>query len=184
MSTSESLFDNKEIEAELPSEAIQWSNAIKTISSIKPKEKQMYIYKPVITYDRFTVNEIKNITSPNDLLELFRSQLLGPTEKVGCLFLSPRNDIIERFVFAVMTNGTVDQSAVYPREIFKMAILNHATRLILCHNHPSNHAGPSLADYSITKVLKDGAKLIGIDLLDHIIITEDSYYSFQEQGEL
>lgn len=184
MSNSESLFDNNETDTDLPLEAIRLSKALKTISSTKPKGNQMYIYKPVITYDRFTVNEIKNITSPNDLLELFRSQLLGPTEKVGCLFLSPRNDVIERFVFAVMSNGTVDQSAVYPREIIKMAILNHSTRLILCHNHPSNHAGPSLADYSITKVLKDGAKLIGIELLDHIIITEDSYYSFQEKGEI
>jgi len=179
MSNSESLI---EPEAELPKEAIQWSDAIKKIANIEPKANQMYIYKPTIQYDRFKVNEIKNITSPKDLLELFRAQLLGPIEKVGCLFLSPRNDVIEKSVFAVVSEGTVDQAPIYPREIFKLAILNHSSRIIIAHNHPSNNASPSLADHSITKVLKEGAKLLALDFLDHIIITEDSYYSFQEQG--
>lgn len=174
---------NSEVDIKLPMEAIRYSNTIKTICNIQTKgKKQMYIYRPVITYDRFKVNEIKNISSPQDLLELFRSQLLGPTEKVACLFLSPRNDLIEKIIFSVMTHGTVDQSAVYPREIIKMAILLNASRIILCHNHPSGSAFPSTADHSITKVMKDSAKLVGIELLDHIVITEDSYFSFQEQN--
>ena len=182
MSNSESLFDYIESEADLPLEAIQFSNAIKTINQIKPKGKQIYIYRPVITYDRFTVSEIKDVSSPSAVLELFRSQILGPIEKVACLFLNSRNDIVERFIFSVMSNGTVDQSAFYPREVIKMAILNNSSRIIICHNHPSNHAGPSTADHAISKVMKESAKLLGIELLDHIIITEDSYYSFQEQN--
>lgn len=183
MSSLESITKDNEADAVLPPESLRFSNAIKEISSIQPKKgKQMYIYKPEIIYHRMTVNEIKNVSNPNEVLELFRSQILGPVEKVACLFLNSRNDIIERFIFSVMTIGTVDQSAVYPREIIKMAILNNSSRIILCHNHPSNHTNPSPADYAITKVMKDGAKLLGIDLLDHIIIGEDNYYSFQEQN--
>jgi DNA repair protein RadC len=155
---------------------------IKTINQIQPKGKMMYIYRPVITYDRLTVNEIKNVSNPSEVLELFRSQILGPVEKVACLFLNSRNDVLERFVFSVMTNGTVDQSAVYPREIIRMAILNNSSRIIMAHNHPTGHASPSPADHAITKIMKDSAKLLGLELLDHIIITEDTHYSFQEQN--
>jgi DNA repair protein RadC len=183
MSSLESIIENNEVDADLPFMAIQYSNAIKAINQIQPKGNQMYIYKPEIIYHRMTVNEVKHITEPKEIADLFRSQISGPIEKVAVIFyLNCRNDIVDRILFSDMFCGTVDQCQLYPSQIFKMAILNNSSRIILAHNHPSGHLSPSKGDIEITKVIKDGGKLLGIDLLDHLIISEDGFYSFQEQG--
>ena len=171
-----------ETDSALPIEALRFSNAIKEINSIQPKGNKMYIYKPEITYQKFAVNEIKSISDPAEVFAFFKNEILGPVEKVACLFLNGRNNIIDKFIFAEMFTGTVDQCQVYPRDIFKMAILTNSSRVIVCHNHPTGSTSPSNADKEITRILKDGAKLLGLNLLDHLIITEDSYYSFAEDN--
>ena len=70
------------------------------------------------------------------------------------------------------------------RLVLRDALLSMATGLILCHNHPSGSLKPSSADRLITKKIKDAAKMMDINLLDHLIITEDSYLSFADDGML
>ena len=80
--------------------------------------------------------------------------------------------------------GTINQSLVHPREVFYPAITDRAAAIIIAHNHPSGQLHPSEADRRITHRLKDAGKLIGIDIIDHIILTPDGYYSFQDEGDI
>lgn len=79
--------------------------------------------------------------------------------------------------------GTINSAAVYPREVVKLALLENAAAVLLCHNHPSGTSAPSQADIAITKRLKDALALIDIPVLDHIIVGETTY-SFAENGLL
>jgi len=82
--------------------------------------------------------------------------------------------LVHREVVAI---GTVDASIVHPREVFRPALEHAASAVILVHNHPSGNAEPSKADKQITKQLKEAGKLMGIELLDHVIVTESGYRS-------
>lgn len=76
--------------------------------------------------------------------------------------------------------GTLNGSLVHPREVFKQAIKRSASALILAHNHPSGNCEPSGQDMQVTQRLKEVGEIIGIDVIDHIIIGENTYYSFRE----
>jgi len=78
--------------------------------------------------------------------------------------------------------GTVDQAAVHPREVVRAALEHHATSLVLVHNHPSGFTKPSAEDHSITKRLIDVCALVGIKVLDHIIVGDNRYFSFAQEG--
>lgn len=77
--------------------------------------------------------------------------------------------------------GSLNFSIVHPRELFSTAIRKSAAAIILAHNHPSGDATPSKEDIDVTQRIKNGGTLLGIDVIDHIIIGEDSYYSFKEE---
>ena len=79
--------------------------------------------------------------------------------------------------------GTLNASLVHPREVFRFSILKAVSSIILGHNHPSGNAEPSEEDLKITRRLVEAGKIIGIEVLDHIVIGDrDSFYSFQERG--
>lgn len=80
--------------------------------------------------------------------------------------------------------GTVDQVVIYPREIIKSALDKNATRLIFAHNHPSGNLKPSSYDIQVTRELKNACQAVQIELLDHIIIGRDGYYSFKADNLL
>ncbi len=84
----------------------------------------------------------------------------------------------------IISIGTLNQSLVHPREVFYPAIQDRAAAIIIAHNHPSGQLCPSRADTQVTTRLKDAGKLIGIDIIDHIILTADGFYSFQDEGML
>ena len=83
-----------------------------------------------------------------------------------------------------ISRGSVSASLVHPRECFLPAIKLAASSLILAHNHPSGDASPSKDDLELTRRLKDAGDLLGIELIDHLIITADSHISLKEQGFL
>lgn len=94
---------------------------------------------------------------------------------------------MEQTIYAktsIIAIGTLTQSLVYPREVFAPAIEHRCASIIVAHNHPSGRLEPSREDIAITKKLKDSSKILGIELLDHIIITKESYFSFDENGML
>lgn len=84
----------------------------------------------------------------------------------------------------MISQGTVNASVVSPREIFIEAVKYHAVSLVLVHNHPSGDPSPSREDISLTKRVKEAGELLGIRLLDHIIIGDNSYISLKERGIL
>ena len=80
--------------------------------------------------------------------------------------------------------GTINTSLVHPREVFKRALLNNASNIMVAHNHPSGDPNPSKEDIQITERLKEAGNLLGINLLDHIIVGDDKYISLKEKGVL
>jgi DNA repair protein RadC len=84
----------------------------------------------------------------------------------------------------IVTIGLVDQALVHPREVFCEAVKERAVKIIVAHNHPAGILGPSPEDIRITNNLLEASRILGITLVDHIIVTEDGYYSFREQGLL
>lgn len=100
-------------------------------------------------------------------------------EKFKVIFLDAKNQIIEEQTFF---EGTIDSSAVYPREIIKSALRHDASSLIFIHNHPSGDPEPSSSDKEITKELVFAANMMQIRVLDHIIIGNNRYFSFADKG--
>ena len=82
----------------------------------------------------------------------------------------------------MLFKGTINESLVHPREVFKEAYLLSASSIICIHNHPSGNTNPSKNDEMLTKQLKKCGELLGIKVLDHIIISNNSYFSFLEKG--
>ena len=95
-----------------------------------------------------------------------------------CLYLDNRNNLIER---KLLFMGTINRSIVHPREIFKEAYLTSSSKIICMHNHPSGDVTPSMEDIRLTKSLIEIGKLQGINVLDHLIIGDDNYYSFYSE---
>ena len=104
-------------------------------------------------------------------------------EKFMVIYLNAKNKIISS---KIMGNGTIDQCAVYPREVVREALLIDACAVILSHNHPSGDSAPSQHDRRLTTDLAKALKIFGIHLHDHIIVgnTAKGYYSFAEEGSL
>ena len=102
-------------------------------------------------------------------------------EHFYCLYLDSSNKVIKSKLLFI---GTINKSNVYPREIFKEAYLINASSIICIHNHPSNEINPSKEDIAITKTLKELGYLLGVNVLDHLIIGNNKYYSFLENGTL
>jgi len=119
----------------------------------------------------------------------FRPQIIGLTvEKFWVLCLNRKNRLIRQ---VEVTSGTATSSLAHPREVFRAAIRNGATAVVCAHNHPSGDPAPSAADVQVTRQLREAAKAVDIDLLDHIIIGVAAadpqgrgYYSFREAGLL
>lgn len=123
------------------------------------------------------------ISSPKDCAYIFE-KFIGDydREALVVLTLDTKNKINS---ITVASLGSVNSSIVHPREIFKTAILSNASSIIISHNHPSGDCTPSKEDINITTRLKECGKILGIELLDHVIIGEhDNYLSFKEKGLL
>jgi len=139
-------------------------------------------------YETMTVKEdITNylkpgsrFTAPQQVYETFNFLMKETKEMFLTLHLDGKNRIIAMDLVSV---GSLNQSIVHPREVFKTALLSNAASIILIHQHPTGDPNPSSEDLAITRRLKEAGELMGIKVLDHIIIGE-SYLSFVERGLL
>jgi DNA repair protein RadC len=130
---------------------------------------------------RYLIKEDKKIRNTDDILALVAYLREKKQELFITITLTGASSLIKkREVF----KGTINFSVVHPREIFADALADRAAGIIFVHNHPADDAQPSEADIKLTKRLCEVAKLMGIQVVDHIIITKDSYYSFQADGLL
>lgn len=120
-------------------------------------------------------------TSPRQVYELFSELRFEAKEHFITLHLDGKNRIV---CFDRVSVGSLNQSIVHPREVFRGAILSSAAAIILLHNHPSGDPAPSQEDRSITKRLVEAGNLIGIRILDHVIVGDGQYLSFVESGML
>lgn len=96
-----------------------------------------------------------------------------------CLYLNTKNIVMHKQTIFI---GSLNASIVHPREVYKEAIKRSAASVICLHNHPSGDPSPSREDVEVTKRLAESGKIIGIDLLDHIIIGENKFVSLKEKG--
>jgi|SRR5690625_3333297 len=119
------------------------------------------------------------IRSPEDVAEAVKDMRFLNQEHFVCLFMDTKNNIIRKETIFV---GSLNTSVVHPREVFKNAIRYSAASIICVHNHPSGDPTPSQEDIHVTKRLADSSKLIGIQLLDHIIIGNRKFISLREKG--
>ncbi|MEI2462669.1 RadC family protein [Niallia taxi] len=124
--------------------------------------------------DRYTIR------SPEDAAKYLMDEMrFLSQEHFICLYLNTKNIVMHKQTIFI---GSLNASIVHPREVYKEAIKRSAASVICLHNHPSGDPSPSREDVEVTKRLAESGKIIGIDLLDHIIIGENKFVSLKEKG--
>lgn len=122
----------------------------------------------------------RKIDSADELVELLMPQMRFATKELFMLvLLNSQNQILAT---QEISKGTVNETIVHPREVFREAIRRNSTALVLAHNHPSGNPEPSKEDLEITRRLSEGGRLLGIEVLDHLIIGDGQYVSLRERG--
>jgi DNA repair protein RadC len=120
------------------------------------------------------------ITSSKDVFEIFQSNISDiQYEEFWMLCLNKANKILKKIC---ISQGGTSATAVDPKKIFKIALDNKSSYIILCHNHPSGNIQPSNEDIKLTKKLKEAGNSLDLPVIDHIIIGDEKYYSFADQG--
>ncbi len=139
------------------------------------------IYRITLVRER-TVEHYGTLRSSTDVSQFLREYLSGADrEHFVELMLDKKNRVIGLNTVSV---GSLDSAVVHPREVYKPAILSNAAALIFGHNHPSGDPTPSPEDRVLTQRLVEGGKLLGIQVLDHIIVGDGRYYSFADDSAL
>lgn len=148
--------------------------------SIRTVKEKSTLYKGI---------EGRKISSPDDAIRLVKDFIEDfedlDREVFVAIYLNTKN---EPNSVEVISTGSLNASIVHPREVMKTAILSNSNSMIFStiylHNHPSGNPTPSLEDKNITQRLKEAGELLGIKVLDHIVVGDDEYYSFKEEGLL
>lgn len=123
--------------------------------------------------------ETRTIRSPYDAYKLIKNFLIdSDREKFVVVCLDTKNQPVN---ISVVSIGSVNSAIVHPREVFKVAMLSNASKIICFHNHPSGNLKCSKEDENITNRLKECGEILGIELVDHIIVGDNNtYFSFKE----
>jgi len=130
----------------------------------------------------FRRNELKKIQSAANVFEYMTGRIPDETkEHLFVLHLNTKNRVIRHENVSV---GTLNASLIHPREVFKSAIRESAHSIILVHNHPSGDVEPSNADRQVTGILKQAGSILQIELLDHVIVGKEKWFSFREHSLL
>lgn len=132
----------------------------------------------------YTESFISNIKlhSPENIYNFMRDSLeMKEQEYLIGLYLNTKGELIKKEVLFI---GSLNSSLIHPREVFKHAVLNSSASIIICHNHPSGDPSPSSQDIRVTKIIHKNSLMMDIELIDHIIIGKDKYFSFKEKGLL
>jgi DNA repair protein RadC len=150
----------------------------------------MRVYEAKLVYSLLSLGDETHLERPEAVVDYLRSAFdeHPMQEAFYCVYLDRRDHPLGRHL---ITLGTVDSTLVSAREVFRGAILAGASSLIVAHNHPSGDPQPSSADIRVTRNLREAAKIIEIELLDHVIVGDPKadpiglgYYSFRSAGML
>jgi DNA repair protein RadC len=118
------------------------------------------------------------VRGPESVYELARDIRMMNREHFVGFYLNSRNQVLRREIISI---GSLNASIVHPREVFLPAVALSAASVVLCHNHPSGDPTPSEEDLAITRRLLEASRILGIDLLDHVVVARESYASFKER---
>ena len=130
--------------------------------------------------ETFVEEPKRKICSPKDVYALMYPKMREQKkEKFVTLCLDTKNQVLKEDIISV---GSLNASIVHPREVFKAALMESSASVIMIHNHPSGDPSPSKEDIMVTEKLIEGGKLLGIDVLDHIIIGDGRYVSLKDEG--
>lgn len=141
------------------------------------------VFEPIAVNDEITnyLSPKTRFTAPSQIFEAFQFLNQETKEYFITLHLDGKNRII---CLDTVSLGSLNQSIVHPREVFKTALLSSAAALILIHNHPTGDPTPSSEDLAITRRLREAGEILGLKVLDHIIVGDGEYLSFVERGLL
>ncbi|HYJ32195.1 MAG TPA: DNA repair protein RadC [Candidatus Binatia bacterium] len=118
------------------------------------------------------------VRGPESVYELTRDIRAMNREHFVGFYLNSRNQVLRREIISI---GSLNASIVHPREVFLPAVAMSAASVVLAHNHPSGDPTPSEEDLAITRRLLEAGRILGIDLLDHVVVARESYASFKER---
>lgn len=121
---------------------------------------------------------VKLIVNPKDVWLLMKDEVQKKKEYFIVFYLNTRNQIIQKEIISI---GSLSSSIAHPREVFEPAVRHHAGQIILSHNHPSGDSTPSQEDIATTKRLVQAGEILGIEVLDHVIVTKETFVSMREK---
>lgn len=150
------------------------------------KEKNIVRNIPIISIRQVKEKSVAYddvmLTSPEAVFRLAKDLIGGYDREV--MLVITLNTRKKPNSINILSIGTVNASLVHPREVFKPAILSNGASIIMVHNHPSGAVSPSAEDKALTERIKAAGDIMGIELTDHVIVTDMSYFSFRESGTL
>lgn len=147
-----------------------------TKNTAEKLEKMVFLFKKLRKND---CDAPFTIRSPKDAAQLFTFLEGNMQEEFWVAYLNIKNQVIRK---EMIFKGSLNSSIVHPREVFKNAIKLSAASIVVCHNHPSGNPAPSPEDIAVTKRLMEVGSVVGIELLDHIIIGQQTHISLNEKG--
>ncbi|MEG0796965.1 MAG: JAB domain-containing protein [Odoribacter sp.] len=177
-------YSTAELIKEVASKEINKQEAFsleEVLNSLTPAKRKFA--KMIVELSRRTdITERFSVTSSRDVYRYFKP-ILGSLEyeEFWVVFLNQSNKVIRRMR---ISSGGISETAVDIRLILKNAIQCNASGMILAHNHPSGNNRPSSADDSFTKKIKEASRLMDVRVLDHLIICEECYFSYADEGKL
>lgn len=128
---------------------------------------------------RESFSALDKLHSPDNVFKYLKDELeLESQEHFIALYLNTKGELVHQQTLFI---GSLNVSLVHPRELFKYAVLNSAASIIIVHNHPSGDPTPSPQDIDLTKMLYKNSLMMDIEIIDHVIIGKDKYYSFKEK---
>jgi len=137
-----------------------------------------FIKEVSLVYQKEQAEQVPVTISRKDLIEYCKSKIgFGKTEQFWVISLDGKNSIIRE---DLISKGLNDKTLVYPKQVIEVAIKNSAASILLLHNHTNGNPHPSEQDINITKAIDIPARILNISIFDHIIVSNNSYFSFKE----
>ncbi|MFA6376739.1 MAG: DNA repair protein RadC [Candidatus Paceibacterota bacterium] len=143
------------------------------------KAKALQVMAALELGKRLNSEKKPEILTPEDVWKLCGDIRNSKKEHFVAFYLDTQNKLIERQIISI---GTLNASLVHPREVFEPAVVGHAASVIIAHNHPSGDLEPSGEDTAVTKRLAAAGSILGIEIIDHIIVTAPGFSSMKAKN--
>lgn len=144
--------------------------------------KKINIISLKVCKEKSVEYSFERIIKPKDILKLIKTAV-GDTDREYFMVINLNNQNLPNSI-EITSIGSLTETMVSPREVFKSAIVSNSAKIILCHTHPSGSTSPSDADIKITNTLVQIGKFLDIPVIDHLIVGGESVYSLMENGDI